>query len=243
MEEKARAREARLAAERAAEQAALTRRRLWMFGAIVAVAAVVLAAAVLISQSGTEPESTPDTRIAVLDGVPQNGTRLGAPAAPVVVEEYADMQCPFCARFATDDLPSIVTDYVRPGRVQLDFKVLTFLGADSVRAGRFVMAAAAQDRLWQATEAFFADQGRENSGYVTQDLLRDVAGKAGLDADRAFADQAKRDVTAGLGEARDAAQRAGVDSTPAFVVRRRGGEPEVVASDGLRAAIDAALEQ
>ena len=243
IQKKTQAREARLAAERAAEQAALRRRRLTMLGGVLAVAVVILGVAVFISQSGSAPATEPDARMALLDGVPQDGTRLGSPDAPVLVEEYADMQCPFCGQFATDELPAIIRDYVRPGRVRLDFKVLTFLGPDSMRAGRFVTAAAAQDRLWHVTEAFFADQGSENSGYVTDDFLRSVGEQAaGLDVDRAFADQSTPEVRDGLRDAQAAATRAGVQSTPTFVVRGRDGDPQVVSSDGLRAAIDAALE-
>jgi protein-disulfide isomerase len=243
-QQKAQAREARLAAERAAEQAATRRRRLMLFFGILASAAVVLVVAVLVSQSGTEADTTPDERVAMFDGIPQDGTLLGASDAPVVVEEYADLQCPFCAEFATDELPAIVADYVRPGRVQLDLKVLTFLGEDSVEAGRFAAAAAQQDRQWQFTEAFYGDQGAENTGYVTEEFLRDTAAKVpGLDADKAFDDQATGAVTRQLTDATRAAAKARVESTPTFRVGRRGGELETVTSDGLRAAIDRALQQ
>ena len=241
-QQKARAREARIAAERAAESAAARRRRIIAFFGILGVAAVVVLVAALLSRSSAEPETTTDARIAMFAGIPQDGTVLGSPDAPVVVEEYADLQCPFCAQFATDDLPGIVADYVRPGRVQLDFKILTFLGKDSVTSGRLAAAAAEQDQAWGFTEAFFARQGPENSGYATEEFLRDVGGEVpGLDVDRAFADRPSAAVTRRLAAAREAAREAGVDSTPTFVVGRRGGEQRTVAADGLRAAIDEAL--
>ena len=51
------------------------------------------------------------------------------------------------------------------------------------------MAAGAeqQGRLWPFLEAFYATQGEENSGYVTDDFLRQVAQAAGVDADKALA--------------------------------------------------------
>ena len=44
-----------------------------------------------------------------------------------------------------------------------------------------------QGRLWPFLEAFYAAQGAENSGYVTDDFLRDVAKAAGADPDKVLA--------------------------------------------------------
>lgn len=240
-ERKERAREARLAAERAAASRA-SRRRLLTFGAIAAVAAVVVVGAVLLSQAGTDDPVAGSEREQLFSGLPQDGITLGRADAPVVVEEYADLQCPFCARFADTDLPSIVRDNVRPGDVQLRLRLLTFLGEDSVEAGRFAAAAGLQDRQWQVVDALYADQGPENSGYVTEDFLRDVGSRVpGLDVDRALADVDDPAVAEQLSEAARAAQEAGVDSTPLFRVGRRDGELQTVTGDELPQAIAEAL--
>jgi protein-disulfide isomerase len=239
-QEKARAREARVAAERAAEAAAVRRRRLMIFGGILAAAATILIAVLLLTGSG-EDGAPAGERVSRLDGIPQQGPWLGAASAPVVVDEYADLQCPFCARFSTDQLPAIVDEYVRPGRVRMRLQTLTFLGADSVEGGRMAIAAGMQDRQWQFTEVFYAEQGAENSGYVTEDFLRDVATQAGVDADRAARDARSGEVTESLDASRQAATEAGVQSTPTFRVGRRGGERRTVTADELRGAIDAAL--
>src|SRR3712207_4651973 len=129
---KEQAREVRLAAERAAASAASRRRRLLIFGGILALAAIVVVGAVLLSQAGGEDPVAQDERAQLFAGLPQDGIALGRADAPVVVEEYADLQCPFCARFAETGLPPIVRDFVRPGDVQLRMRLLTFLGEDSV---------------------------------------------------------------------------------------------------------------
>jgi protein-disulfide isomerase len=160
----------------------------------------------------------------------------------VVVEEYADLQCPFCADFATRDLPALVADYVRPGRVRMRLRLLTFLGPDSVQGGRVAAAAGLQNRQWDFVEGFYARQGEENSGYVTRGFLRDVGAAVGrLDLGRALARRTDRRAEAQLRAARAAAQAARVRSTPSFRVGRRGGAMRTVTADGLRAAIDAAL--
>jgi protein-disulfide isomerase len=241
--EKNRAREARIAAQRAAELAASRRKRLLTFGGVIAVAAAVVLAAVLISQAGTKDTTPVSERIALFEGIPQDATLLGSDDAPVVVEEYADMQCPFCARFAEADLPAIVRDRVRSGDVQLRLRMLAFLGEDSVEAARFAAAAGLQDRQWQFVDAFYARQGDENSGYVDEGFLRGVAGQVpGLDADRAFADLDDPAVARQLGEAVAAAKDAAIDSTPTFRVGRRDGELRVVTGDELPGAISEALQ-
>jgi protein-disulfide isomerase len=243
-DQKAKAREARQAAERAETERAARRRRLLTFGGILAAAAIIVVAAVVISQTGSDDVAPPEERAATFQGIPQEGPWLGSADAPVVVEEFADLQCPFCARFATGELPGIVEDYVRPGQVRLRSRILTFLGPDSMQAGRLAAAAGLQNRQWQFLDAFYADQGPENTGYVNEEFLRGVAGQIpGLDVDRAFADRTDRQAERQLREDQAAASRNGIASTPTFLVRRGDGEPQETDAAGLRAALDAAVQE
>jgi protein-disulfide isomerase len=225
--------------DRTADDAA-RRRRLLIAGGVLAALAVALVAVLLLTGSD-EDGTRPAERVSRLDGIPQDGPWLGAASAPVVVEEYADLQCPFCAQFSGDQLPAIVDEYVRPGRVRMRLQTLTFLGEDSVEAGRFAVAAGLQDRQWQFTEAFYADQGPENSGYVTGAFLREVAEQAGVDHERAAADAPGSRVTDALAASQLAAERARVQSTPTFRVGRRDGRLRAVTADELRPAIEGAL--
>lgn len=243
-EDKKRAREARLAAERAEQDAARRRKRLLTLGGVLAVASVIVLVAVLVSRSGTTPERSASEVVAALDGIPQDGPWLGSPTASVVVEEFVDPRCPFCAQFATRDLRAIVDRHVRPGRARMRLRLLTFLGPDSVKAARMAAAAGLQDKQWQFMDAFFAKQGAESSVDVTDAFLREVAAEVpGLDVDRAVADRATPPVTRALAADTSAARRAGVQSTPTFVVGRRGERRQVVTAEQLPAAIDAAAGQ
>jgi protein-disulfide isomerase len=164
-----------------------------------------------------------------------------------VLTEFADLQCPFCAAYARDVLPTVVERYVRSGRLRLELHVLTFLGEDSVRSGAMAAAAAQKDRLWTFADGFYQRQGPENSGYATDDFLRGV-GEAtpGLDVERAFADRERPQVLETLAEAERAAGALGADHTPAFYLRRGDGparpvEPSALTADALTAALDEAL--
>jgi protein-disulfide isomerase len=172
---------------------------------------------------------------------------LGRPDAPVVVEEYADLQCPVCAVAARDTLPPLIRDYVRSGRVRLRLRTLTFLGRDSVVAGRAAVSAGLQDRQWDFVERFYADQGQENSGYVTPDFLRAVARAVpGLDPERVLSRTADAEVDTAIAADAAAQERNRVAGTPTFLVGRRGGElrpTEGFGIDQLRAAIDPLLAE
>lgn len=242
--QKAQARAARVAAEEAATRSDLQRRRLRMLAGAALVASLVVLVAVIASRSGTTEQVSDAERVTMFDGIPQSGEWLGRPDAPVVVEEYADLQCPFCADFATRDLPALVADYVRPGQVRMRLRLLTFLGPDSVEGGRVAAAAGLQDKQWDFAESFYARQGEENSGYVDDAFLRSIgSGVPGLDVDRALAERDDARARRQLTDARTAAQEAQIASTPTFRVGRRGGELRTVSGEELPAAIAAALRQ
>ena len=213
---------------------------------VTALAAAVVAAAVALGPRA-EPTAAPSTTSAPFAGIRQDGIALGSAKAPAVLTEFADLQCPYCATYARDVLPTIVDRYVRTGRLRLELHVLSFLGEDSVRAGSMAAAATEQDRLWTFADAFYRSQGPENSGYATDDFLRRIGAETpGLDVERAFDDRARTDVLRRLDDARREATALGVDYTPAFVIQRRGGpprglEPSALTPEAFVAALDDVL--
>jgi protein-disulfide isomerase len=213
------------------------RRRL---AVIAALALAVVAAAVIAASPDPSPEPAPVAATSTpFEGIEQDGIALGSPDAPAVLIEFADLQCPFCAMFARDVLPGIVDRHVRSGRLRLELHVLTFLGEDSVRAGAMAAAAARQDGLWSFADAFYRAQGPENSGYVTDDFLRQAGDAAGLDVERAFADRERPQVLETLAEAQRAAATLKVDHTPALYLRRGDGPARAVEPAELAAALEA----
>jgi protein-disulfide isomerase len=212
----------------------LKRRRIGLLAGTALIAAAIVAVLAVASSSDDGRSGLGDGRSLsgaaetnrLLRGIPQDGTALGSPDAPVTVVEFVDLQCPFCGQFAAEALPDFIRRYVRPGKVRLELRVLRFLGPDSQRAAGVAAAAAEQDKLWQFAELLFRNQGRENSGYVTDDFLRGVAsGVDGLDVDRAL--DAAEDAPAGdlVAAAEGHAQRLGVNGTPSFFGVAGKGRP------------------
>jgi protein-disulfide isomerase len=158
----------------------LTPRRLL---AIVAVGAIVLASILIgvsLAGSGGGKQASGSVTGAVgtqalLQGIPQQGLSLGRPNAPVTLVEYGDLQCPICRAYTVATLPTLVRDYVRTGKVRLEFRGLAFLGADSETALKAVIAAGAQNKGWNMIDLLYRNQGQENTGWVTESKLKAAA--------------------------------------------------------------------
>lgn len=197
-------------------------RRIYLAAALVAVA--IAGALITASQLGGDEESAGGGAPVVvqgsglLDGIPQEGVFLGDPSAPVLLVEFADLQCPFCAQFSVDAFPAVVEEYVRPGRVRIAFRGLAFIGPDSEKALRAALAAGEQGKLWTLVELLYQTQGPENTGWVTDDLLRELGGAIeGLDVDRMMEDRSSDAVEREMALAERAAVQAQVTGTPTFL--------------------------
>ncbi len=51
-----------------------------------------------------------------------NDPIIGNPDAPITIIEFSDFQCPFCARFHIQTLPTIMEEYIEKGTVKLVFR-------------------------------------------------------------------------------------------------------------------------
>jgi protein-disulfide isomerase len=256
------ARAARVEAERAQAAVAQRRRRLMTLGGVLAVAAVVVVVAILVSGGGGDnasdrPQAAQTSSGAIpgqkesaemLAGIPQKGIYLGKADAPVRLVEFADLQCPICREYTLQSLPQLVQDYVRTGKVRMEFRNLSFLGPDSITAGRAAAAAAQQNKLWNFADVLYYNQGEENSGYVTPEFIDRINKAAGVDSAEADA-FAKSDASQEpLGAANTMANQLGVNATPTILVGKRGGELKAVDADATdvaayKSAIDGVLGQ
>jgi protein-disulfide isomerase len=217
--------------------------------AAAAVTALLAGASLLSATRGTgatTPTASPAVR-GLFAGIPQQGLALGRSTAPVTLVEYADLQCPYCAAWARETLPVLISDYVRSGRLRIVFHGLAFLGPDSASALTAVVAAGRQDRLWDVVEALYRIQGLENSGWFTPELLAEVVGTVpGLDASQLERDRSSDWTQARIDAASSAATAAGVRGTPSLQLGPTGGRLRLVSltslgPEGLEPTIDSLL--
>jgi protein-disulfide isomerase len=256
------ARAARLEAERADATAAARRKRLTILLAVLGAAAVVVVVAIVISSGGgndakNRPEAAQKATGAIpgqkesgemLAGIQQKGIYLGNPSAPVRLVEFADLQCPFCREYSLQTMPQLVQDYVRSGKVRMEFRNLSFIGDDSVTAGRAAAAAGQQDKLWNFVDIFYFNQGEENSGYVTDDFLNKIWTAAGVDGTQAKTYADSPAALKPLAAANTLADQMSVQETPTILVGKRGGSLKKVDAaptdvNAFKTAIDGVLGQ
>jgi protein-disulfide isomerase len=157
-----------------------------------------------------------------------DGDVVGAAEAPVVIELYADFQCPACQLFVTERLARLVSEFVMPRTVRIEAKDIDILGqgtqSESLALAVGARCAAEQDRYWQFHDIVFWNQGRENRGDHDAAFIARVADAAELDRTTFDACIARADIRAAIREQTAAALGAGISSTPTLLVN---GQPVV----------------
>jgi protein-disulfide isomerase len=220
--------------------------------AVVAVA--LIAGSVVLTRGGGSSATTTGSGgsavapVALVAGIPQSGTTLGNPKATTKMLVYEDLQCPYCKKFTDDGaLPAIIDEYVKPGRLKLDWRGLAFLGPDSTKALQIALAAGKQNKLWEVIGLFYEKQGAENSGWVTDQLVDDVlASVPGLDAAKVKADASSPEVANQIKAIQDEAKVNAVGGTPSFYIVKGVNQPYQIqvalTPEAFRAALNDALK-
>lgn len=199
-------------------------------GAII-FAGLLIAGAVVYSNYG---KNSPQERLAAVNGpirqtgpaneeLAANGAVLGDPKAPVTIVEFADFQCPFCARFYKFVGKTIIEEYVKTGKARFVYRDFAFLGPESQAAAEAAKCAGEQDKFWPYHDRLYdyiwenyysKNKNGENVGAFSRDNLKKIAGESGLvrsvfdacvDSGK-FSEEVKKDA--------EAAQKFGVNSTP-----------------------------
>jgi protein-disulfide isomerase len=180
------------------------------------------------------PEWTPSTVTfgrASVDDDPGRGPN----DATVTIIEFADFQCPYCARFDAETLPQILENYGDRIRfVYRDFP-LTSLHEYALKAAEASECAHDQGAYWEYHDLLF-----QNQSALDEASLKNYAASLGLDTaafDQCLDSDSKKsevqkDYQDGIA--------AGVQGTPAFFVNGElisGAQPYAV----LQSAIEAAL--
>jgi len=214
------------------------------------IVAALIAGSILLTRSGRDTASTTGTGnapVALVAGIPQQGTLLGNPEATVRMLQFEDIQCPVCKTYTDDAFPAIVEEYVKPGRVKLDFGGLAFIGSDSDKALRIAVAAGFQNKLWEVVGLFYENQGEENTGWVTDELIDEILAQVpGLDAAKVKADATGPAVTKEIAAVKAEGEVLAVSGTPSFFIVSGVNKPYQLqvplTPEAFRAALDDALK-
>ncbi len=182
---------------------------------------------------------------ALLADIQQSANALGQPAAPVTLAYFADLQCPYCRDFSLEVLPSIIERWVQTGKLRIESHALqTATHEPEVFMAQQVAALAAgrQDKAWHFIETFYAEQGEEGSGYVTDAYLQGIANQlTGLDLARWTSDRRDPELANEIANDARAAENSGLTGTPSFLIGASGGAMNGF-SPGDLTSVNAAIE-
>jgi len=159
-----------------------------------------------------------------------NGNKLGRDDAPVKITAYEDFQCPFCLKFTAEQEGEIIEQFVKSGRVQLEYQHFPILGAESVKAALASQCAADQGKFWQYHNRLFIEQAkadqigneRNNVGRFSDDNLKKFAGDLGLDTTTFNACFDSGEHIDHITDQQRVARQFGITGTPGFIVN---GQP------------------
>jgi protein-disulfide isomerase len=236
------AREQRKALEEAEASGVARRKRLIQLGSVIGVVVVIVVVILVATGSGSgtgggkgiETTKSGKTPTAVTEvtslvgGIPQSGNVLGNPAAPVTLQYFGDLECPICREFTLGALPKVIEKYVRTGKLKIEYRNLetatrepeTFRTQQSA-----AMAAGKQNKAWYFIELFYHEQGQEDSGYVTEKYIEELAQQVpGLNLATWTSDRSSPAWTNTITTDAQAANNEGFTGTPSFLLGKSGGK-------------------
>ena len=192
------------------------------------------------------PPPAPESILLGIDDDPMKGDRK----ARLVLVEFSDFQCSYCARFVRETLPEIEKDYIKTGKLKYVFRDFPITSAhkDAFKAALAAGCALDQGKYWEMHDRLF-----ENQAAFTVYNLTQRAQAIGLNKEtfqqclnnNEYATEVQSDFADGT--------KAGVNQTPFFFLGLTepnspkvkvltvitGAKPYAV----FKAAIDSALQQ
>lgn len=163
-------------------------------------------------QMDGDEEGATDTPASASDDA-SDDPAWGPDDASVVIEEFADFQCPYCGQFALETLPSLREAYGDKVKfIYRDFP-LSSIHEDAQKAAEAGQCAQEQGLFWEYHNILF-----QNTDALSEDDLRGYAETVGADVDE-FNEclDSDRNTWEVLLDTRDGSE-AGVSGTPAFVI-------------------------
>jgi len=150
------------------------------------------------------------------EAVPFDGAVVrGSETAGIGIMEFTDFQCPYCGRFATETMPSIIEKYVEPGLVRFAFRNLPLerIHPHALPAAEAAECASNHGLFWEVHDALFKYPLANEQGSVRKRVLG--AGMPAAELDRCLgAGAAAQRVNDDMRLARSL----GLKSTPSFLL-------------------------
>ena len=153
--------------------------------AIVLVTLVAVFATSYMSDFETARNLPPNTEDEFQTVELKDAPVLGSKTATVTIVEVGDYQCHMCKLWFEETRPLIIENYVAPGKVNLVFMDMPFLGSDSIPASEATYCADDQGKYWEYHSMLFTYQEDEiDGGWASATRLQAFAFNLGLDIEQ-----------------------------------------------------------
>ena len=168
---------------------------------------------------------------------------LGAEDAPIVMIEFGDFNCGFCARFQRDTFPQLIANY--GDKIRFVYRDYPILAQSSLTAALAARCAADQGKFWEYHDLLYQNQGtfNQSGGFAA------LAEQLDLDVDTFNTCVDDQSFLSGIIADSQEGQKLGIRGTPAFFINGHpvsGAQPyEVFAGmiDQQLAALNGDAEQ
>jgi protein-disulfide isomerase len=167
----------------------------------------------------------------------------GSPDAKITIIEFGDYQCPKCYSWFTKEKPTIESQYITPGKANLVFVDLSFLGADSDSAAVASYCADEQGKYWDYHNKLYSSQGGIQSGWASANNLKKFASEIGLDSAKfdscldsaKYSDRVQHNLSV--------ASSAGAQGTPTFLIVGPSGQMEKISGPQPASVFSGVIEK
>jgi len=181
-----------------------------------------------------------------------NGNKLGKDDAPLKLTTFVDFQCPFCLKFTATQEPTLISEYVKTGKMQIIVQMFPiFQGDESFRAAQAGECAASlnkffpyYDKLYQIqAQAGQVSNEKQNVGRFTAANLIQYATDVGMDKDKFTTCLNSGKFDSDIQASNNQAKNFGITATPGFLLNGTpigSGTPATL--DDWRNALNAVLK-
>lgn len=111
------------------------------------------------------------------------GKLKGGKDAKVKIVEFSDLECPFCARFHTDTLPQLISEYIDSGEVSLEYRHFPLSFHPQAKPLAIATECAnEQGKFWQMHDKVFEKNAAGELSAANADTYKQWAVEIGADA-------------------------------------------------------------
>ena len=212
------------------------------FVIVVVVALATLGSgAMLYRAKRPQVHNIPESQSVPAKGDTQSAHIRGNTDAPVTLEEFGDFQCPPCGQFA-GFVEELRKEY--DSRLRIVFRNFPLPAHEHAReAAQAAEAAGLQGKFWEMYDTLYREQSLWSNASNVRELFESYAGTLGLDVDQFKKDMDGDKVRERIDSDHALADFLGVKVTPTLFINNRAVDSKDKNPEGVRAAINAALEE